>query len=90
MQLEIVDRGYFMITQISTHSFKYRGFKIIKLKVKKGTQRKHNYSVQLDEQEFGLSDSIDSAAEYIDKLYAMRGIHTGINKFVFNGAEKVE
>ncbi|MEQ4672204.1 hypothetical protein AB7W30_19545 [Providencia manganoxydans] len=64
-----------MITQISTHSFKYRGFKIIKLKVKKGTQRKHNYSVQLNEQEFGLSDSIDSATGYIDRLYEMRGIH---------------
>lgn len=83
MQSEIVN-GAFMIEQISTHSFKYRGFKIIKLRVKKGTHRKHNYSIQLEEQEFGLSDSIDSAAEYIDRLYAMRGIHPYIDELPFH------
>ena len=68
MQLEIVDKGYFMVKQLSTHSFSYRYFQIIKLPAK-AMNPVTRYNVQRGDNSFGLFDSMIQATKYIDSLY---------------------
>ncbi|WP_369309219.1 hypothetical protein [Providencia rettgeri] len=56
------------VEQISTHSFKYRGFLIIKLPAK-SMNPVTRYHVQRNDDSFGLFDSMSDAALYINKLY---------------------
>lgn len=57
--------------QISTHSFKYRDFQIIKLPAK-AMNPITRFNVQRDESSFGLFDSMSEATDYIDKLWGSR------------------
>lgn len=56
------------IEQISTHSFKYRNFQIIKLPAK-AMNPVTRFHVQRDDNSFGLFDSMEEAAMYINRLY---------------------
>lgn len=59
------------IEQISTHSFKYRNFQIIKLPAKAMNPVTRFY-VQRDDNSFGLFDSMAEAKKYIDELWGIR------------------
>ncbi|RMA08735.1 hypothetical protein EA147_16330 [Providencia stuartii] len=78
-----------MIEKISTHSFTYCNFTITKLPAKT-INPITRYNVQHDGCSYGLFDSLNDAAQYIDKLYAMRGTHPCIDDFVFNRTEKIK
>ncbi len=67
MQLEIVDKGYFMIKQLSTHSFSYRNFLIVMLPAK-AMNPITRYHVQYNDGSYGLFDSMNDAVKYIDRL----------------------
>lgn len=56
------------IEQVSTHSFKYRNFQIIKLPAK-AMNPVTRFRVQRDDNSFGLFDSMTEATKYIDKLF---------------------
>lgn len=56
------------IEQISTHSFKYRNFLIVKLPAKT-MNPVTRYHVQRNDDSYGLFDSMDEATLYINKLY---------------------
>lgn len=73
MQLEIVDKGYLMIKQLSTHSFSYRYFQVIKLPAK-AMNPVTRYSVQRDDNSYGLFDSMKEATQYIDSLYGDKNV----------------
>lgn len=55
------------VEQISTHSFKYRGFLIVKLPAK-AMNPVTRFHVQRDANSFGLFDSMDEATDYINYL----------------------
>ncbi|WGL94639.1 hypothetical protein [Arsenophonus nasoniae] len=57
-----------MLKQISTHSFGYRNFTIIKLP-RKVVNPITRYHVWLDDHSFGKFDALAEATKYIDKLY---------------------
>lgn len=59
------------IEQISTHSFKYRNFQIIKLPAK-AMNPVTRFHVQRDDNSFGLFDSMTEAKKYIDELWGIR------------------
>lgn len=59
------------VEQISTHSFKYRNFQIIKLPAK-AMNPVTRFHVNRDENSFGLFDSMSEATDYIDKLWGRR------------------
>lgn len=71
-----VTHGYYglgsnmQVVQISTHSFKYRNFQIIKLPAK-AMNPVTRYNVQLDDNSYGLFDSMGKAIKYIDSLYGI-------------------
>ncbi|APC14010.1 hypothetical protein RB151_043890 [Providencia rettgeri] len=54
--------------QISTHSFKYRGFLIVKLPAK-AMNPVTRFHVQRNDDSYGLFDSMAQATKYIDCLY---------------------
>ncbi|WP_350024729.1 hypothetical protein [Providencia rettgeri] len=56
------------IEQISTHSFKYRNFLIVKLPAKTMNPLTR-YHVQRNDDSYGLFDSMTQATKYIDCLY---------------------
>ncbi len=56
------------IEQISTHSFKYRNFLIVKLPAKT-MNPVIRYHVQRNDDSYGLFDSMAQATKYIDCLY---------------------
>ncbi len=56
------------IEQISTHSFKYRGFLIVKLPAKT-MNPVTRFHVQRNDDSYGLFDSMDEVTLYINKLY---------------------
>ncbi len=56
------------IEQISTHSFKYRNFLIVKLPAKT-MNPVTRYHVQRNDDSYGLFDSMNEATLYINKLY---------------------
>lgn len=56
--------------QISTHSFKYRGFLIVKLPAK-AMNPVTRFHVQRNDDSFGLFDSMNDATKYIDSLFVM-------------------
>ncbi len=56
------------VEQISTHSFKYRGFLIVKLPAK-AISPVTRFHVQHDNDSYGLFDSMNEATLYINKLY---------------------
>nr|EIL1981756.1 hypothetical protein [Providencia rettgeri] len=58
------------VEQISTHSFKYRNFQIIKLPAK-AMNPVTRFHVQRDDNSFGLFDSMAQATNYIDSLYGV-------------------
>ncbi|CAG9421025.1 MULTISPECIES: hypothetical protein [Providencia] len=59
------------IEQVSTHSFKYRNFQIIKLPAK-AMNPVTRFHVQRDDNSFGLFDSMTEAKKYIDELWGIR------------------
>ena len=60
--------GYKMqVKKITTHSFMYRGFTIIKLP-RKAMNPVTRYHVWLDDQSFGKFDAMAEAINYIDLL----------------------
>ncbi|EUD10479.1 hypothetical protein PO864_11180 [Providencia alcalifaciens] len=56
------------LIQVSTHSFKYRNFQIIKLPAK-AINPVTRFHIQRDDNSFGLFDSINDAIKYIDSLF---------------------
>ncbi|WP_435781701.1 hypothetical protein [Providencia hangzhouensis] len=58
------------LIQISTHSFKYRGFLIVKLPAKT-MNPVTRYHVQRNDDSFGLFDSMNDAKKYIDSLFVI-------------------
>ncbi|HHR6149636.1 TPA: hypothetical protein ACS787_002862 [Providencia alcalifaciens] len=56
------------LIQVSTHSFKYRNFQIIKLQAK-AINPVTRFHIQRDDNSFGLFDSINDAIKYIDSLF---------------------
>lgn len=56
------------LIQISTHSFKYRGFLIVKLPAK-AMNPVTRFHVQRNDDSYGLFDSMAQATKYIDCLY---------------------
>lgn len=58
------------VEQISTHSFKYRGFLIVKLPAK-AMNPVTRFHVLRDDNSFGLFDSMSQATNYIDSLYGV-------------------
>ncbi|CAG9412378.1 hypothetical protein [Providencia alcalifaciens] len=56
------------LVQVSTHSFKYRNFQIIKLPAK-AMSPVTRFHVQRDDNSFGLFDSMNDAIKYIDSLF---------------------
>ncbi len=70
------------VEQLSTHSFSYRYFQIIKLPAK-AMNPVTRYSVRRDDNSYGLFDSMDEAIEYIDKLCVMRKPYPYIDEVPF-------
>ncbi|MEQ5739368.1 MULTISPECIES: hypothetical protein [Providencia] len=58
------------LIQISTHSFKYRGFLIVKLPAK-AVNPVTRYHVQRNDDSYGLFDSMSDAKKYIDSLFVI-------------------
>ena len=56
------------LIQVSSHSFKYRNFQIIKLPAK-AINPVTRFHIQRDDNSFGLFDSINDAIKYIDSLF---------------------
>lgn len=56
------------LIQVSTHSFKYRNFQIIKLPAK-AINPVTRFQIQRDDNSFGLFDSMNDAIKYIDSLF---------------------
>lgn len=61
------------VEQISTHSFKYKNFQVIKLPAK-AMNPVTRYNVQRDDNSYGLFDSMKEATQYIDSLYGDKNV----------------
>ena len=61
------------VEQLSTHSFSYRYFQVIKLPAKT-MNPVTRYNVQRGDNSFGLFDSMKEATQYIDSLYGDKNV----------------